>query len=77
MIFFKLIQDQVFGLLPKATSIPQTTTYQIRTEHLLPKSDKAQQLYEDDRIKMLLPLLTELRNKNNVLYFIRMRQLVI
>ena len=46
--------------LAEAFLIPQTitTTYRIRTEHLLLKPDKAQfvqQLYEEDRIEMLFP----------------------
>ena len=41
MIFFKLSQDQVFNLLPKASSISQTITYRIMTEHLLLKLYKA------------------------------------
>ena len=48
----------------KASSIPQITICQIRIEHLLLKRKFVQQLYEDDHVKMLLSLLTELRNKN-------------
>ena len=46
------------------------------TEHLLLKPYKAQfvqQLHEEDRVEMLLPLLTKLRNKNNIV-FVRMKQ---
>ena len=53
----------------EASSIPQTTTYRIRTELLLLKPYKAQfvqQLYEDDHVEVLLPLLTEPRNKDNI-----------
>ena len=59
----------------------QTTTYEIKTERLLLKPEKVQfvqQKYEEDfqdRVEMhqmLLPLLTEPRNKNNI--FVRMRQ---
>ena len=60
----------------KASSRPQITTCRIMTEHLLLKPYKAQfvqQLHEEDRVEMLLPLLTKLRNKNNIV-FVRMKQ---
>ena len=64
----------------EGSSIPQTTTYRIRTEHLLLKPYKAQfvqQLYVEalqdrvERCQILLPLLTEPRNKNNIFFQIR------
>ena len=75
MIFFKLIQDQVFGLLQKPLWYHKQI--ELWTEHWLLKPDKVQVvqlLYEEDRVEMLLSSLTELKNKSSVLFIVRMRQ---
>ena len=52
MIFFKLMHGSSVWSFAEASSIPQTTTtYRIRTEHLLLKPYEArfvQKLYEED-----------------------------